>query len=139
MIFSLIFHQSHISCPITIPTDSVIQSYKISPRSLNRSFSILLQPFYMPCPLYLEFLFLLHLFKLFKSYKGQFHYYDLSALFQQISNHNELFPHQHISVTLFKIHRSAERDIICIHVYLFWSQFLKGLEDRVQVLFIILC
>jgi hypothetical protein len=50
MTFSLIMYQSHILCPTTIPTDSVIQSYKIISHHLNKSFTILLSPFMsVPC------------------------------------------------------------------------------------------
>lgn len=88
--------------------DSMIQSYKISPHSLNGTFSHLLQSFYVPYPLYLEFLFLLPLFNLFKPYEGQFHFHDFSALFSQIFNHKESFPPQHSSATLFKNHQKAK-------------------------------
>ena len=75
----------------------------------------------MRCPLYLEFLFLLHLLKLFKSYGGN------SITVASVPpptdlNHHALFPPEYISAALFKIHHVALASSLSVHIYLFQSQ-----------------
>ena len=71
----------------------------------------------------------LHLFKLFKSYKGN------SITMASVPpptdlNHHELFPPEYISAALFKIHHVKKKKIhhvalastLSVHIYLFQSQ-----------------
>lgn len=86
----------------------------------------------------------LHLFKLFKSYKGN------SITMASVPpptdlNHHELFPPEYISAALFKIHHVKKKknspcspsiNLICTHLSVPVPN-LKGLNIRTQVLFII--